>query len=110
MIKKQQKTKKQHGLLHTILADFSGWHVLIVLLLGLVVGSSFAVIYSTHRTRQLVTELGQLDATRQDLDVEWRSLRLEQSAIGEHSRVEELARNKLGMLRVDPAKEVLVNK
>ena len=42
------------------------------------------------------------------LDIEWRHLLLEQNALAEHSRVSDIAREKLNMARPAPLSEKLV--
>jgi cell division protein FtsL len=42
------------------------------------------------------------------LDVEWRHLVLEQSALSEHNRIETLVEKKLDMHRPEPDEEVMV--
>ena len=83
------------------------WHMLLALL---TLGSAMAVILVTHSTRQLTSEYNELMAEQDRLDIEWRNLLLEQSTLMEHSRIEVLARNKLGMSRPAPSEEKLVTK
>jgi len=45
-----------------------------------------------------VTHLHELIARRDDLEVEWGKLKIEQSTWSTHARVEELAREKMQML------------
>jgi cell division protein FtsL len=73
-------------------------------------GSAMAVVLVTHGTRQLTSEYNELMAEQDRLDIEWRNLLLEQSTLMEHSRIEALARNKLGMSRPAPSEEKLVSK
>ena len=42
------------------------------------------------------------------LDIEWRNLILEENALGDHSRVERIATEKLQMQHVDPSQENIV--
>ncbi|WP_458735780.1 cell division protein FtsL [Zobellella taiwanensis] len=81
------------------------WHLLLAMVTVL---SAMAVIVVTHGTRQLTSEYNELMAEQDRLDIEWRNLLLEQNTLMEHSRVEALARDKLGMHRPDPGKEKLV--
>ncbi len=59
--------------------------------------SAFTLIVMTHEQRRLYAELETLEQQREQLDVEWRRLRLEQRVMVEHSRLEKIARRKLGM-------------
>ncbi|GAA0354418.1 cell division protein FtsL [Bowmanella denitrificans] len=79
-----------------------------VLLYLMVLGSAAAVILSSHHNRQLTIVHEQLMQQRDQLDVEWRHLLLEQSALTEHNRVETLVRKQLNMRRPQPEDEVVV--
>ena len=77
--------------------------VLAVPLLWLVVlGSAAADIYCRHRARELFVQLEALDARRDNLDIEWGQLQLEQSAWSTHAFVESVARSKLHMASPPP--------
>lgn len=80
-----------------------------LLLLILVLLSALAVVLSTHRTRLLIVEREHLMLERDALDIEWRNLILEENALGDHSRVERIATEKLQMQRVSPAQEKWLN-
>jgi len=73
-----------------------------------VVVSALSVIYATHRSRSLFSELQKMQRTRDELDVEWGQLQLEQSAWSNNSRIESIARDKLGMIVPTPGKIVIV--
>ena len=81
------------------------WHLLLTLL---TICSALLVIVVTQGTRQLTSEYNELMAEQDRLDIEWRHLLLEQNTLVEHSRIEALARDKLGMERPAPAQEKLV--
>ena len=68
-----------------------------VSLIVLVMVSAIGVIYAKHRNRMLYVELRQLQSARDDLNVDWGRLQLEQSTWATHSRIEAVARKKLGM-------------
>lgn len=75
----------------------------------LVVLSANAVIYSTYQTRKLVAEFQQLQNMRNDMEVEWGQLLLEQSTWGSFNRVERLASKRLKMIVPEPNKIVMVS-
>lgn len=79
-----------------------------VLLFLMVVLSALAVILSAHHNRQLAIGHEQLMQQRDQLDVEWRHLVLEQSALTEHNRLESLAAKELNMRRPEPKDEIVV--
>ncbi|MDQ1345941.1 MAG: cell division protein FtsL, partial [Pseudomonadota bacterium] len=63
-----------------------------------VLGSSLGVIYAKHEARSRFNELQQLTQQRDDLDIEWGQLQLEQSTWATHGRVERVARDDLRMV------------
>lgn len=83
-------------------------HILTYLLLFMVVGSAMAVIYFTHLNRQTTSELEVLLTERDELDIEWRNLLIEQNALAEHSSIESKATKMLQMKRPDSASEVVI--
>ncbi|WP_026377402.1 cell division protein FtsL [Aestuariibacter salexigens] len=83
-------------------------HKLRVLLFLMVMASAFAVILSAHHNRQMAIALEQLMKERDALDVEWRHLVLEQSALTEHNRIENMVTKQLDMHRPAPEDEVVV--
>ncbi|MGB5179329.1 MAG: cell division protein FtsL [Gammaproteobacteria bacterium] len=70
---------------------------LIVILLALVI-SSVGVVYSKHKARKLFVEWTALGNERDNMDIEWGQLQLEQSTLSTHGRVERDAREQLGMV------------
>ena len=79
-----------------------------VLLFLLVVVSAMAVILSTHHNRQQIIALEQLMQEKDELDVEWRNLVLEQRALTEHNRIESMVQKELDMYRPSVDDEVVV--
>lgn len=78
---------------------------LMILVLAVMV-SALAVVYEKHRSRQLFTELRQLEKQLDNYEVEWGKLQLEQTTLAGHGWVESKARDKLGL--VLPGKESVV--
>lgn len=60
-------------------------------------GSAAGAIWCKHRARELFVELEALDARRDNLQIEWGQLQLEQSAWSTHAFVERVASTKLHM-------------
>lgn len=77
-------------------------------LLALVVISAFSVIYYTHVNRQTTSELEMLFTQRDELDIEWRNLLLEQNSLAEHSAIESKANKLLNMKRPDAKSEIII--
>jgi cell division protein FtsL len=67
--------------------------------------SAAGAIYCKHRARQLFVELEALNARRDNLEIEWGQLQLEQSAWSTHAFVERVAGTKLRMA-LPPPKEI----
>lgn len=68
-----------------------------LILLALVVLSALAVVYSKHESRDLFVELSQLERQRDELNVEWRRLQLEEGTLAGHGRLEHFGRERLHM-------------
>lgn len=83
-------------------------HIVSYILLFLVVVSAFSVIYYTHMNRQTTSKLEQLYTQRDELDIEWRNLLLEQNSLAEHSAIESRAKKLLNMKRPDANSEIIV--
>jgi cell division protein FtsL len=65
--------------------------------LMLIMVSAFATIYSTHACRALYTQLQVLESSQWYLQEDYGRLVLEQSIWASHRRVENVAREELGM-------------
>jgi cell division protein FtsL len=70
--------------------------------------SALAVVYATHQSRKLFAELQAQAKVRDELDVEWGRLQLEQSTFATHGHIEAVARGKLGMRLPRPDAVVIV--
>jgi cell division protein FtsL len=68
-------------------------------------GSAAGAIYCKHRSRELFVQMERLDARRDNLEIEWGQLQLEQSAWSTHAFVERVAGTKLHMA-MPPPKEI----
>ena len=62
-----------------------------------VLASAIAVVRVRHEARTLFVQLEQLSAQRDQLNIEWGQLQLEQSAWSNHGFVERVASDKLRM-------------
>ena len=94
--------------LHRLIArDWRSAKWLAFLLLACI-GSALAVVHFAHLNRQMTIAQDQLYQQRDQLDIEWRNLLLEQRALAEHSRVEDIARNRLQMVRPAGERDITV--
>ncbi len=73
-----------------------------------VVASSLALVSVKHETRQLFVELEQLNGERDELQIEWGQLQIEQSTWATHARMETLGRGDLALVIPAPDEIVLL--
>jgi cell division protein FtsL len=69
----------------------------IPLLLVATIATAISAAYAKHQSRKLFIELQGLQAERDAMNVEWGQLQLEQSTHTTHGKVENAARERLGM-------------
>lgn len=101
------KIKIDSQLAKSILKDISKYKLTLGLLL-LNVLTAIAVVHWAQLNRQMVIQQDVLLQQRDDIDLRWRHLLLEQRSLAEHSRVENIARERLGMDRPTTDEEVVV--
>lgn len=80
----------------------------LIILAALVFLSAAAVVYSKHVSRGLYVELRALQQDRDNMEVEWGKLLLEQSTLATDGRIESVARRKLEMKIPDIDSVVMV--
>lgn len=88
--------------------DRSGWLLLVLALLVMV--SAIAVIQAKHQGRKHFVQLQALEKERDQMNVEWGQLQLEQGAWATHSRVERVARGRLNMRVPEAESTVIIGK
>lgn len=59
---------------------------------------ALTTVHAQHRARSLFIETESLVREARELEVEWGKLQLEQSTLVESRRVEDLAKNQLGLV------------
>jgi cell division protein FtsL len=79
--------------------------ILVPLLWVAALGSAAGAIWCKHRARETFMQLEALNARRDNLEIEWGQLQLEQSAWSTHAFVERVAGAKLHMAN-PPPKEI----
>lgn len=73
---------------------------LLVVVFSLVcVLSAMALIYTKHESRKLFVQLEQLTHQRDELNIEWGQLQIEQSTWATHARIEQVATEDLSLVR-----------
>jgi len=71
--------------------------VAFILLWIAVTSTAMGVVISKHESRQLFHDMQILKQERDDLQIEWGQLQLEQSSWATHGRIEQLARKEIKM-------------
>ena len=80
---------------------------LIGLLMALNIASAVGVVVARHKHRQLFVELNRLEKARDELNVEFSRLQLEQATWAESTLIDRTARERLGMV-LPKADEIVV--
>jgi len=74
-----------------------------VIALALVcVVTAIALVYTKHESRKLFVELERLSDERDELNIEWGQLQIEQSTWATHARIEQVATRDLKLSRPAP--------
>jgi cell division protein FtsL len=71
-------------------------------LLGMVLASAVGVVWTRHESRVLFVNLTALQNQRDNLNIEYGKLELEQATHAEPRRIDDEARQKLGMFNPSP--------
>ncbi len=71
---------------------------LVGLLLALDIASAVGVVMARHRHRQAFVEINRLEKVRDELNVEFSRLQLEQATWAESTLIDRTARERLGMV------------
>ncbi|MCL2160375.1 MAG: cell division protein FtsL [Betaproteobacteria bacterium] len=82
--------------------------LLVTLLIVLAAASALGMASAQHEARKLRSTLEHEQVRAQNLEVEWGRLQIEQSTLVSHSRVENIARGRLGMVLPDPRQIVVL--
>jgi cell division protein FtsL len=61
--------------------------------------SALALIYTKHESRKLFVELENLTTERDELNIEWGQLQIEQSTWASHARIERVAAEQMSLVR-----------
>ena len=61
--------------------------------------SGMALVYTKHEARKLFVELEGLTHERDELNIEWGQLQIEQSTWAQHARIEQVATSRLKLSR-----------
>ncbi len=83
--------------------------ILLVFVFAVVcVVSAIALVYTKHESRSLFVELEQLTKERDELNIEWGQLQIEQSTWATHARIEQVAIDDLQLMRPETAEIFII--
>lgn len=82
------------------------WSLTLTLLAG-VLGSAVALVMLKHEARQLFVVSQAIQRERDEAQVEWSRLQLEQAWLGEAGRIEEKAVEELNMERPEKVRVII---
>jgi len=71
--------------------------VVLTVLVAANLASAIAVVFARHEHRQLFIALSKLEKARDELNIEFGRLQLEQATWAESNRIDQVARARLGM-------------
>ena len=72
--------------------------------------SAMALVYTKHESRKLFVELEGLTHQRDELNIEWGQLQIEQSTWDQHSRIEQVATDDLSLVRPDTTEIFVIDR
>ena len=82
--------------------------LLLIVLLACTIASAIGVVFMRHRHRQLFVELSKLEHARDEINIEFGRLQLEQASLAQATRVDQEARGRLGMKFPEAADIVVI--
>ena len=84
--------------------------LLIFVFAAVCVLSALALVYTKHESRTLFIDLQALTHERDELNIEYGQLQIEQSTWATHSRIEEVASDDLALVRPDTDEIYVIEK
>ncbi|WP_294614208.1 cell division protein FtsL [uncultured Gilliamella sp.] len=100
--------KISKSLFGLIIGDLIGHQKLSLLLLILIIVSAGAILITTQQIRKQLYEREQLLLEQDVLESEWRNLVIEENVLADPKRIEDKAKNQLGMNYVTPQNETII--
>ncbi len=64
--------------------------------------SAWSLVTARFQSRQLYMQSDRLQDLARQLDTDWRRLQLERAELARHARIDQVARNELGMISGSP--------
>ncbi len=90
------------------LTGFDGSRFTAMVLLLATIASGMMLVYSRHQARTLFQQLEALSTQHDEQQIEWGRLQLEQATWSENSRIEQIARDRLGLDFPEQTKVVVI--
>jgi cell division protein FtsL len=84
--------------------------VLTIVLVAICFTSALALVYTKHESRKLFIELEQLTSERDELNIEWGQLQIEQSTWATHARIEKVALEELSLARPETSEIFVIER
>jgi len=84
--------------------------IALTMLLLAVIASAIGVVYARQQARLQFVELSRLGVERDDLNFEYGRLQLEQATWADNNRIDQIAREKLGMIAPVAAATVVIRR
>ncbi len=84
--------------------------LLLMVLAVVCVISAIALVYTKHESRNMFVELEQLTREKDELNIEWGQLQIEQSTWATHGRIERVALEELALIRPKSTEIYLIEK
>ena len=82
--------------------------LLLIVLLACTIASAIGVVFMRHRHRQTFVELSRVERARDEINIEFGRLQLEQATLAQATRVDQEARGRLGMKFPEAADIVVI--
>ena len=73
-------------------------------LTAVLVASALSLVNARYQARHLFIDLERYQQQARQLDIDWAQLQLDQSTLGTNARIEQIARDKLDMTPLTPAR------
>ena len=84
--------------------------LLIFVFAAVCVLSAVALVYTKHESRKLFVQLETLTRERDELNIEWGQLQIEQSTWATHARIEQVATKDLTLVRPAPGEIFVIER
>jgi cell division protein FtsL len=69
-----------------------------------------AVVFTKHESRKLFVQLEESTRERDELNIEWGQLQIEQSTWATHARIEQVANDDLSLVRPEPSEIFVIER